>query len=173
MTTGGEDRDSGNFILDSLPIKEYQIFQPHLKQVYLTQKDVLAGVREPIAQVYFPTTAIVSLLNSTLEGDTIELGVTGFEGVVGTTLLLNEAVIPWEAQVQLAGEAWQLETQVFVDALHKLPSLRQKVSAFTDQKIMQLTQSALCNRFHTVEQRLCRWLLASQDRARTAELPLT
>lgn len=151
----------GNFILDSLPPAESEVLCLHLKPITLQQGEVLVRVREPITQVYFPVTAIVSWLNSTLGGDSVEVGMTGFEGMVGTTLLFNQEVAPWEVEVQLTGEAFQMSVQSFVTALQQCPTLRQKVGDFAYLKMMQLTQSALCNRFHAAEQRLCRWLLAA------------
>jgi CRP-like cAMP-binding protein len=173
MKSLGEHQTLGNFILDSLPHEEYEVLRTHLKLVKLQQNERLVKLREPITQVYFPVTAVVSWLNSTIEGDTVEVGMTGFEGIVGTTLLFNQEVAPWEVEVQLTGEAFQISAQAFVNALQHAPVLRQKMGDFAYLKMMQLTQSVLCNRFHTVEQRLCRWLLAAQDRAGTSELLLT
>jgi CRP-like cAMP-binding protein len=167
------DKPFGNFILDSLPQAEAAVLRPHLKQVELRQGAVLVEDREPITQVYFPVSAIVSWLHSTFEGNTVEIGIAGFEGLVGTTLLFNQEVAPWSVEVQLAGEALQVSAPAFVNALQQCPMLRQKVGDFAYLKMIQLTQSALCNRFHAVEQRLCRWLLAVSDRTGTPELMLT
>jgi CRP-like cAMP-binding protein len=169
----GEYEQLGNFILDSLPPEESAVLRPHLKPVMLKQNRVLVGVREPILQVYFPVTAIVSWINSTIEGDMVEVGMTGFEGLVGTTLLFNQDVAPWSVEVQLTGEAFQLSASLFIEALQRCPMLRQQVGNFAYLKMMQLTQSGLCNRFHAVEQRLCRWLLAAHDRTGNPELLMT
>lgn len=166
-------QQSGNFILDSLPQEEYEQIHPHLKRVKLLQGNVLAEARKPIAQVYFLVTAVVSWVDSTLEGETVEVGMTGFEGMTGVTLLFEENAPPWSVEVQLTGEALQMEAKTFAEALQRLPVLRQKVGRFTYQKMLQLTRSGLCNRFHSVEQRLCRWLLAAQDRTDSQELLLT
>lgn len=166
-------RQLGNFILDSLPPDEYNLLHPHLRRVELPQNDVLCGIREPITEVYFPTTALLSWVHSTREGERVEIGATGFEGLMGTILSLNRNVSPWEVDVQLSGEAFKLSTEVFVSILHSSVVLPQKVKYFTYLKLMQVTQSALCNRFHPVEQRLCRWLLAASDRVKNSELSLT
>jgi CRP-like cAMP-binding protein len=163
----------GNFILDSLPFEEYECLRPHLKWVNLELGKTLVGVREVMTEVYFPVTGAVSLLNSTIEGDSVELGLIGREGVVGTTLFLNQEVTPWKTQVQLPGKAMQMSATAFLIALPQCPVLQKKLREFTCFKIVQLTQSALCNRFHPVEQRLCRWLLEAHDRAGTDELRLT
>jgi CRP-like cAMP-binding protein len=163
----------GNWILDALPLEEYDRLRPHLKLVELHQNEILVNIQEPIKQIYFPTTALVSWLHSTEEGEMVEVGVTGFEGIVGTPLILDRDVAPWAVMVIITGQGYQLSTEVFVNALQKSPILRQKVTAFVYLKIVQLTQSALCNRFHAVEQRLCRWLLAAHDRVKDPELLLT
>ncbi|MGG6287214.1 Crp/Fnr family transcriptional regulator [Leptolyngbya sp. AN03gr2] len=163
----------GNFILDSLPQDEYALLQPHLQSVELRQNDILCGIRQPVQQVYFPTTALLSWVHSTAEGDTVEVGATGFEGFVGTPLLLGRAIAPWQVSVIITGKGYQLSAEDFVSALPQAPVLRQKALEFTYLKLTQLNQSALCNRFHAVEQRLCRWLLAANDRVKTPELLLT
>ncbi|MDM9380959.1 Crp/Fnr family transcriptional regulator [Chlorogloeopsis sp. ULAP01] len=173
MLNFSEPKRSKNFILNSIPQEEYDRLHPHLERVELNQNDVLAHIREPITHVYFPTTALLSLVHSTIEGETVKVGATGFEGMVGTTFILNRDVVPWEINVLLTGEAFKLNAEAFVSVLHKSVVLRQKVTAFAYLKVMQLMQSALCNRFHTIEQRFCRWLLATQDRVKTPELLLT
>ena len=173
MVNFDQPRQLGNFILDSLPQDEYDLLHPHLQRVKLHQNDVLCRIREPITEVYFPTTALLSWVHSTTEGQTVEVGITGFEGLMGVTFLFDRDSAPWQVNVQLTGEALKLSAEVFVSCLHKPGVLRQKVTAFTYLKLMQLTQSALCNRFHPVEQRLCRWLQAASDRAKNSELPLT
>jgi CRP-like cAMP-binding protein len=173
MIRAAQRHQLGNFILDALPQEEYARLSPHLKSVELHQNEILVGTREPIEYVYFPTTALLSWVHSTAEGETVEVGATGFEGMVGTPLILNREIAPWAVLVIITGEGYKLRTDTFVEALHQSPVLYQKVLAFTYLKVAQLTQSSLCNRFHGVEQRLCRWLLAAQDRVKTPELLLT
>lgn len=173
MMNFGKNRQLGNFILDSLPQEEYDRLHPHLQRVELQQNDTLCHIREPISEVYFPTTALLSWLHSTMEGERVEVGATGYEGLMGVVFLFERDSAPWEVNVQLAGEAFKLSAKAFVSILPQTPILRQKVTAFTYLKVMQLTQSALCNRFHPVEQRLCRWLQAASDRVKKDELLLT
>ncbi|MDX2232265.1 MAG: Crp/Fnr family transcriptional regulator [Leptolyngbyaceae cyanobacterium bins.349] len=173
MTFVDEQRYLGNFILDSLSQEEYNEIHPDLKWVKLLQGEILVEARTPITHVYFPVTAVVSWIDSTLEGESVEIGITGFEGIVGATLLFEENAPPWAVEVQLTGAALQMDAQLFANALQQFPGLRQKVGKFAYQKMLQLTRSGLCNRFHSVEQRLCRWLLAAQDRTNTQELLLT
>jgi CRP-like cAMP-binding protein len=173
MDTVDQPQNLGNFILDSLPEQDYELLRPDLEQVQCTQGDVLFNAQEAITQVYFPTTALFSWMHSTAEGETVEIGIIGFEGVLGTSLILSQDVLPWQVNVQLTGKALQVSTQVFLNALERSLILRQKVNGFAYLKLIQLCQYAVCNRFHAVEQRLCRWLLSAQDRAKSQELLLT
>jgi CRP-like cAMP-binding protein len=163
----------GNFILDSLPTSEYKSIEPYLQPTILEKNEVLVKIRQPIERVYFPTTALVSWTNSTAEGETVEVGATGFEGMVGTPLVLDRDTAPWEVDVMISGQAYQLNTKDFIEILDRSPVLEEICRSFTYLKLSQLSQSALCSRFHTVEQRLCRWLLAASDRVKTNELSLT
>lgn len=173
MATVGQARNLGNFILDSLPPKDYESLRPYLERVEFTQGDTLFNTQEAITQVYFPTTALFSWMHSTTEGETVEIGIIGYEGMLGTPLFLEQDRLPWQVNVQLAGGAFRLNVQVFLKTLERSAMLRQKVDHFSHFKFSQLSQYVVCNRFHAVEQRLCRWLLSAQDRARTHELLLT
>ncbi|PSB22405.1 Crp/Fnr family transcriptional regulator [filamentous cyanobacterium CCP2] len=164
---------SNNFVLDSLPPAEYEMLQPRLEEVELKQGDVLCRVREQITNVYFPTTCLLSWTNSTEMGEMVEVGITGREGVSGVVLLLNEDTSPWQIEVQMPGRAFKLSAKNFITALDKSTILRQRVSALVYLKMVQLNQSALCNRFHSAEERLCRWLLAAQDHNQISELSFT
>jgi CRP-like cAMP-binding protein len=173
MGTVGQSRNFGNFILDLLPQKDYELLHPYLERVECQQGEVLCKVQEAITQVYFPTTALLSWVHSTTEGETVEIGVIGFEGMVGSSLLLSQETIPWQVNVQLTGSAFRVSASIFLNAVERSPALRQQVNQFAYFKIIQLSQCAICNRFHEVEQRLCRWLLSAQDRAKTPELLIT
>lgn len=164
---------SKNFILDSLPTTDYEWLQPRLKHVKLQQGTVLHSAKAAIADAYFPTTCLLSWTNSTEMGETVEIGMTGCEGVSGISLLFNENLSPWRTEVQLAGDALKLSAEDFLMALERSTVLRQRVAAFAYLKLVQLNQSALCNRFHSAEERLCRWLLSAQDHTQMIEFPLT
>lgn len=173
MQNSQENQAANNFILDSLPQSEYMSIQPSLEEVEVQRGDILYQIREPINNVYFPTSCILSWTNSTEMGEVVEVGVTGNEGVAGITILLDEDRAPWQVEVQKPGKALKLSTENFVNALQRSTVLRQRVAAFTYLKIAQLSQSGLCNRFHSAEERLCRWLLSMHDHTKTAEIPLT
>lgn len=162
-----------NFILDALLPAEYERLQPKLKEVDLQQEVTLHHLREAITTVYFPTTCLLSWINTTDRGEVVEVGLTGNEGMAGVVLLLGETTPPWQTEVQLPGKAFKLASEDFLDVLERSPHLRQRVAAFAYLKMVQLNQSALCNRFHSVEERLCRWLLAAQDHTNSTRVSLT
>lgn len=169
----GVNRIFKNFILDSLLPTEYEWLKPKLEEVELHLGDFLCQKGERVTQVYFPTTCLLSWTNSTEMGEIVEVGITGNEGVTGVTLLLGESIAPWQTEVQMAGKAFKLSAADFITALEQFSALRQKVAAFTYLKMVQLNQSALCNRFHSIEERLCRWLLAAQNQSQMSEFSLT
>jgi CRP-like cAMP-binding protein len=173
MGTVGQPRKLGNVILDSLPQQDYEFLHPYLERVEVNQGDILFDVQAAIAQVYFPTTALCSWIHSTAEGETVEISMIGFEGMLGAFLLLGQDVLPWQVAVQLTGQALRVSSDIFLRALERSARLRQKVNEFMHLILIQLSQYAVCNRFHAVEQRLCRWLLSAQDRAQSQELLLT
>jgi CRP-like cAMP-binding protein len=168
-----DDNALENFILASLPPTEYQWLRPKLEEVELIQGTVLYQAREPLPAVYFPISCLLSWTNSTETGEVVEVGITGNEGLTGMILLLDESISPWQTEVQLPGKAFKLAIDDFVTALDRSTALRQRVTAFAYLKMVQLNQSALCNRFHRIEERLCRWLLAAQDYSQTSEFSLT
>jgi CRP-like cAMP-binding protein len=168
-----ENQASKNFILDSLPQTEYAWLQSKLEEVELQQGDIIYQVRENITNVYFPTTCLLCWQNSTVMGEVVAMGITGDEGIAGVTILLDENRAPWQVEVQKAGKALKLSTENFVNALRKSAVLRPRVAAFAYFKMAQLSQATLCNRFHSAEERLCRWLLSMQDKTKTPEISLT
>ncbi|MBD0267492.1 MAG: Crp/Fnr family transcriptional regulator [Cyanobacteria bacterium Co-bin8] len=168
-----ERKISHNYLLDSLPLQDFGLIWPRLEEVELSHAAILHGIREPITEVYFPTAGLLSWVNVTPLGEEIEMGVTGNEGMAGIPLFLNEGGAPWQVQVQIKGQALRLEADTFLEILDQSTTLQKRVAAFTYLKIVQLSQSVLCNRFHRVEERLCRWLLAAQDCTETSELLLT
>lgn len=166
-------RRSNNLLLDSLPQVDYDLLQYQLELVELSQGEILYRAKESITEIYFPTTGFLSLVNGTPDGEVVEIGATGIEGFVGIPLFLGENTSPYQVEVQTSGCALKLTAAAFVEMLGRSVALRERAAAFIYLKIVQLNQSALCNRFHRVEERLCRWLLVAQDRMRTPELALT
>ncbi|HVF88506.1 MAG TPA: Crp/Fnr family transcriptional regulator [Blastocatellia bacterium] len=163
----------GNHVLDSLPEAELGRLQPFLSQVAMQQSSIVYNPRSEIDYVYFPLTCLLSWVVTTLEGEMIEAGITGYEGMLGTQVLMGESLSAYRVEVELAGVALRMRADDFRKESAALPSLHRILLRYIYTQITQLTQSVGCNRFHTVEERLCRWLLVAHDRAKSDELQLT
>jgi CRP-like cAMP-binding protein len=174
MPQAGTTREStGNRLLAALPAREYQRLLPHLKLVALPFGDILYESGEPIRHVYFPNQGIVSLL-SVVEGrSTLEVGIVGNEGMVGISIFLGARDAFNRALVQGAGMAMRMTSQAFRTQIGESGPLPALLRRYTHSLLAQISQTAVCNRFHKVEARLARWLLMTQDRIGTDELRLT
>ncbi|MBF2025826.1 MAG: Crp/Fnr family transcriptional regulator [Oscillatoriales cyanobacterium C42_A2020_001] len=162
-----------NRILAALPIAEYDQLLPYLTITQLTSDTVLYKPEELISAVYFPTTAVISIVGSTQEGSSTEIGMIGSEGMVGLPAFFGVAIHPYQVICQLPGEALKLPVEILRDALTYSSSLYRILLRYSYAYLVQLAQSAICNRFHPLEERLCRWLLVAQDRARRDQLQFT
>ncbi|MGQ0810395.1 MAG: Crp/Fnr family transcriptional regulator [Nitrospiraceae bacterium] len=160
-----------NAVLASLSAEEYRHVKRHLELVQLKKGSVLHQAGDRIYWVHFPTTALISLLGSTSSGLSVEVGMVGWEGCVGLPVLFGKAIHQHQGVVQLHGEA--LRASVDVLTSEKFPGLNQAVLRYTYLRVMQLAQSAICLRFHSVKERFCRWLLTARDRAQSDELQFT
>jgi CRP-like cAMP-binding protein len=151
-----------NDLLAALPEAELQRWLPMLEWVDLPLGHVVGESGVTLKHVYFPTSAIVSLLYVMEDGASAEIAVAGFEGLIGLSLFMGGGSTPSRAVVQSAGEGYRINAQ----AIHLL--LR-----YTQALITQMTQTAACNRHHSIDQQLCRWLLLSLDRLPGNELLMT
>jgi CRP-like cAMP-binding protein len=162
-----------NRVLASLPRQSYRSLLPGLAAVTLGFGDVLYETGERIEDVYFPGESIVSLLTVVDGHNALEVGLVGWEGIVGIPLSLGVGTSPVRALVQGSGGAMRMSAARFRKAFNADPSLQRGVHRYTHALMAQVTQTAACNRFHGVEARLARWLLMTRDRAGTEELHLT
>ena len=162
-----------NHILQALPAKEYERLAPQLQPVPLVQNQVLFEVGAPIVGGYFVNSGLVSCLTVMQNGDSIEVGLLGYEGFAGLPILLNIAHSSARITVQITGEAMRINADTLHDLLPELPMLERLLSRFTYLQALQAQQIAACNRLHEVDERLARWLLMTQDRVRLEILPLT
>jgi CRP-like cAMP-binding protein len=161
-----------NRILAALPETELRHWQHELEPVELSLGQVLFEPGKTPAHLYFPATAIVSLMYL-VDGDVpAEIAIVGREGVAGVVLLMGDEVAPSRAVVQSAGLAYRLDGQALKHGSRRAPVL-QLVLRFTQALITQMAQTAVCNRQHSLERRLCRWLLMSLDRLPGSELVMT
>jgi CRP-like cAMP-binding protein len=162
-----------NRLLTGLPRKEYNRLHPHLEKVSLPLRDVLYEPNGPIPHVYFPLEGVVSLVAIMDGGFSLEVGVVGNEGMVGTPVFLGCQSSLTRAISQVAGDAIRMETKVFQEEMLRRGALYSLVQRSTQAMINQISQSTVCNHRHSVKKRLCRWLLMSHDRVGTDEFPLT
>jgi len=162
-----------NKILSALPGEEFARLAPHLEKVELSLGQVLYRPEEPITHVYFPEHAMGSLISTTSEGQCVEAGVIGWEGLIGINVLLGVDSTASECIVQLADSAHRIKTGVIKEEFKRGGVLQDKILLFTNALMTQISQTALCNRLHLVEERLARWLLMCHDRSTDKKLSLT
>src|SRR5574337_304094 len=163
----------GNRILAGLPREEYQRILPSLERVTLRSGQVLSEPGAVMQYAYFPDTAIVSILSLAEEGTSIEVSLVGNEGVIGIPIVLRSGTAPYRMIVQNPGVAWRMRAEALRKEFDLCGPLHGALMHYIHTLIVQLSQSGVCNRFHTLRQRLCRWLLSTQDRAGSNELQAT
>lgn len=162
-----------NELIEALPIDELQRWAPHLELVDLRLGQVLHESGAVMTHLYFPTTAIVSLLYVMEDGSSAEIAVVGYEGVVGIALFMGGGSTPSRAVVQSAGECYRLAAGHFQREFNRGGPVLHLMLRFTQALITQMAQTAVCNRHHSLDQQLCRWLLLSLDRLTGDELIMT
>lgn len=162
-----------NHLLAALSRDEYQRLAPHLERVELALGESLVESGKVMQHVYFPTDSIVSLLCVMEDGDSTEIAVVGAEGIVGISLFMGGETTPSRAIVQSAGGAYRLNGQRLKDEFDRAGTLQHLLLRYTQALITQMAQTAVCNRHHSLDQQLCRWLLLSLDRLPTNELVMT
>lgn len=164
---------SKNRLLAALPPDDLERVLPTLQQVSFSLGDVVYESSGHLDYVYFPTTAIISLLYTMENGASAEMGLTGNDGVVGIALFMGGETMPNRAVVQSAGDALRMKAQVLQAEFARGGEFQRLLLRYTQALITQISQTAVCNRLHSVEQQLCRWLLLSHDRVDTNELIMT
>lgn len=162
-----------NHLLAALPNGEWQRWQSLLEPVELQVGQVLFEPGRAPAHVYFPTTAVVSLVYMTQDGETAEIAVVGNEGVVGVSLFMGGDVAPHEATVQSSGMACRLSSQAVKTAMEFSSPIMKLLLNYTHAMLSQVSQTAVCNRYHSIDQQLSRRLLQGLDRATSNELLIT
>jgi CRP-like cAMP-binding protein len=156
-----------------LPASEWQRWRPHLEQVAMPLGQVLYESGATLSHVYFPTSSIVSLLYVMDDGASAEIAVVGNEGLVGVSLFMGGESTPSRAVVQSAGEGFRLRAQLMKDEFNLAGPVLHLLLRYTQALITQMAQTAACNRHHSLDQQLCRWLLLSLDRLPDNELVMT
>jgi CRP-like cAMP-binding protein len=162
-----------NELLAALPEDVWQRWQPQLEAMDLPLGHVLYEAGGTLSHVYFPTTAIISLLYVMENGASAEIAVVGYEGLVGISLFMGGESTSSRGVVQSAGRAFRLKAQTMKDEFDRTGPVLHLLLRYTQALITQMAQTAVCNRHHSLDQQLCRWLLLSLDRLQDNELVMT
>jgi CRP-like cAMP-binding protein len=162
-----------NHLLAMLPRDEYERILPHLGHVSFSLGEVVYESGGRMSHIYFPATAVISLLYMMENGSSAEMGMAGNEGLVGIALFMGGGTMPNRAVVQSAGRAFRMRAQVLQDEFARGGAFQSLLLRYTQALITQMSQTAVCNRLHGIEQQLCRWLLLSHDRLDSDELVMT
>lgn len=162
-----------NQLLAALPRAEYERLVPHLRKFKLAKNSILYDVGEDVKVAYFVQSGVVSLVSVTEDDEHVEAGIVGREGIVGIPGILRCLRSPLRAVVQIAGEAVSIDAQVLRREFKQGGELQDIVLCFTHTIVTQFAQAIVCNRFHTIEKRLSRWLLITHDRVQGDTFHLT
>jgi CRP-like cAMP-binding protein len=162
-----------NYLLAALSPEERERVFPHLRLVAMPLGKVLYESGDELEYVYFPIDSIISLLYVLESGASAEISVVGNEGLIGIALFMGGGTTPSRAIVQSAGHAYRLAGQRLKDEFHRNGGLQLLLLRYTQALITQMAQTAVCNRHHSVDQQLCRWLLLSLDRLQSSKLVMT
>lgn len=162
-----------NRLLAGLPVADAARLAPRLELVPLRLGDMIYEPGTQMRHAYFPTTSVVSLHYVMQSGASAETAGVGHEGVVGVSLFMGGDTTPSSAVVQVTGHAYRLETSALLEEFRRAGALQRRLLRYTQALIAQMTQTAVCNRHHSIEQQLCRWLLLTLDRLVFRELLVT
>ena len=164
---------SQNHLLAALPAAEFERLRPHLELVPLRLGDTLYDPGTQLQHVYFPTTSVVSLLYVLESGMSAEIAGVGNEGILGIALFMGGDTTPSSAVVQTAGHGYRLPAKVLKQEFARGGEVQRLLLRYTQALVTQMFQTAACNRHHSIEQQLCRWLLLTMDRLPSNELVMT
>jgi CRP-like cAMP-binding protein len=164
---------SSNRILAALPAEDYERLVSQLEPVELSHSQILYQAGGAMDYVYFPLKSIVSLISQLSDGSSVEVGVTGYEGMVGVSVVLGVDRSPHEVMVQVPDSALRVKTSVLQAEFKRGGALQDSLLRYVQMLLLQTGQIAACNRLHSIGERLARWLLMCHDRCGRDELPLT
>jgi len=162
-----------NHLIAALPTDEFIRLKPNLEPVSLLLGAVIYESGEQLEYIYFPTTAIVSLLYIMENGATAEIGMAGNDGLVGIALYMGGSTTPSRAVVQSAGNAFRMHSKALNEEFSQGGVFQKVLLRYTQSLMTQISQTAVCNRLHSVEQQLCRWLLINHDLLQSNKLIMT
>lgn len=162
-----------NRLLSGLPASEMAIIAPHLKLAEFLPPTLLARAGDRVHTCYFPNGGMVSLLCVTEQGRSVEAGFTGFEGMIGLSVLFGNKEMPYDALVQAPTSGYAVESSVVQDLFRRGQVFHDSVLRFAYVVLKQMSQTCVCNHFHTIEARLCRWLTVMCERSNNRQLQVT
>lgn len=162
-----------NQILTGLPRENYQRLFSNIRLVSLAAQQVLYHFEDDIRCAYFVNTGMASLLSTTAEGESIEVGNVSSEGFVGVPVILRQVKTPYEVVVRVPGDAWVVSTDVLKQEFEKEGELKDRLLTYTHALATYISQLGVCNHFHTLDKRLCRWLLIASDQVQSETFQLT
>lgn len=169
----GQPSPIENHLLEALSAEDLAHISPQLVLVDMPLGKVLYESGGALSHVYFPTTAIVSLLYVMEDGSSAEIAIVGNDGVIGIALFMGGETTPSRAIVQSAGHAYRLDARILKGEFRRGGAMQRLLLRYTQALITQMAQTAVCNRHHSIDQQLCRWLLLSLDRLPSSELKMT
>lgn len=163
----------GNRLLNDLDAKDFSVLAPHLQEVPLDRGKVLAEAGAALPFLYFPYEGVLSLVGTTESGGTVEVADVGREGVAAVSAIFGNRSLPFRVVTKIAGRAVRLPTDVVARQLRECGELHARLLDAADSVIAQISQAAVCNRYHNAKERLARWLLTTAERAESSALPVT
>jgi CRP-like cAMP-binding protein len=164
---------AANRLLAALPGAVYERLRPALESTSLALGEGVYDCGKPMTHVYFPTTSVVSLIYTMEDGATAEMGLVGKEGVVGIAMFMGGDTTPNQAVAQVTGGALRMKASALLEEFRRGGAFQLALLRYTQALITQISQTAVCNRLHPVEKRLCRWLLLTRDRVPSDEIFMT
>lgn len=172
--SGSVSNHNGNKLLASLPFEDYQRIMPHLRSVPMSVKQVIQRQDQPIEEVYFPNGGAYSLVKTLQDGQVAEVATVGVEGAVGASVFFGQDFADYDVIVQLPGPGAQaMSADVFNAEMEKRGAFFNRVIRYNQALMSQVMQTTVCNGLHSAEQRCCRWLLMTSDRAGSDEFKMT
>jgi CRP-like cAMP-binding protein len=162
-----------NRLLTALPESELNFLLPHLEPVSFAVGNIIYQAGDTVRHTYFPNNGMISLLSVTEQGQTVEVGFTGYEGMIGLPVLLGQAETPYQAMVQVTAECLRIEAMHILKLFNQGGAFHDVVLRYFYVVVKQISQTCVCNHFHTVEARLCRWLTVLRERSGDKHLALT
>jgi CRP-like cAMP-binding protein len=162
-----------NRLLSVLPAEEIDLLKPNLELLSLAPGDVLYQAGDAIRHVYFPNNGMVSMLSVTEQGQTVEVGYTGSEGMIGLPCILGQAEMAYQAMVQAPADCFRVDARLVYALFKKNGTFHDVALRYVYVVIKQISQTCVCNHFHTIEARLCRWLTVMCERSNNKHLSLT